>query len=595
MMRVKILVVILLSVFVAYFLVPLFRNKALASNFFVTTSSNAGRGSLRVAITNANDNPGADTIIFNIPTTDPGYSCEGGNCWWTIQIATSLPDLTDDYTFIDGLSQTANQGNTNPAGLEIAIDGSLLGGTMSILAIESDHNVVQGMAFHSAPGPGVRIITLASYNTLAESYIGTSPTGTRGVGDPDLGNASGVEMTSGANHNTINHCIISDNTGNGVLITGSSTDFNTVKASYIGLDSSGEAALPNGGDGILIYSGSSDNTIGGSTGEGNVISANNLRGILIDGIGTDSNDVKGNYIGIPKSGSSAVDVGNLQSGVMVTNGSWDNWIFNNVISGNHDHGVYIFGAGTQYNYVQKNLVGTGPEGKSLIPNHHHGIALYGGTASNDIGDYLNSSYGNVVAGNGWSGIVLQESSDNIVYHNAVGTDRTGAAQNMGNVYHGVVIEYGSSNTIAKNIIAFNGTTSVGYPGLVVSYLSAKFNTISQNSIHDNAGIGIRLEHTSNQAVPPPILHSGNCESVTGQSSEQNAIIEIFSDNHNEGRIFEGSTVSSSGSPSTFSWTGTIHGPNVTATLTDVNGNTSQFSSTPVWNACNRVMLPLVLK
>jgi hypothetical protein len=74
--------------------------------------------SLREAITVANLDSGANTINFNIPTTDPNYNAQ----WWTIQVdlydvtavSASLPTLTDSGTTIDGFSQTANQGDTNP-------------------------------------------------------------------------------------------------------------------------------------------------------------------------------------------------------------------------------------------------------------------------------------------------------------------------------------------------------------------------------------------------------------------------------------------------------------------------------------------------
>jgi len=78
----------------------------------VSTGDNSSPGTLRWAIDQANSSPGPDTITFNIPDTDPGYTCSSGNCWWRITLSSRLPAITDPV-LIDGWSQTANHGNTN--------------------------------------------------------------------------------------------------------------------------------------------------------------------------------------------------------------------------------------------------------------------------------------------------------------------------------------------------------------------------------------------------------------------------------------------------------------------------------------------------
>jgi len=80
--------------------------------------------SLREAITVANLDAGANMIKFNIPIptiADPEFPDYNGQ-WWTIHVdlynplalSAALPTLTDSGTTIDGFSQTANQGDTNP-------------------------------------------------------------------------------------------------------------------------------------------------------------------------------------------------------------------------------------------------------------------------------------------------------------------------------------------------------------------------------------------------------------------------------------------------------------------------------------------------
>jgi len=115
------------------------------------TIDDGSSGTLRWAITQVNNSAGASTIYFKVPTSDPYY--DSTNRWWKITLSSSLgalPSLTDYGTTIYGY-------NTPPSlsGHDILIDGSNLGGTMSILTIESDYNRIQGLTFANAPGVAV--------------------------------------------------------------------------------------------------------------------------------------------------------------------------------------------------------------------------------------------------------------------------------------------------------------------------------------------------------------------------------------------------------------------------------------------------------
>ncbi|MFQ5607639.1 MAG: hypothetical protein ACE5GA_06810, partial [Candidatus Zixiibacteriota bacterium] len=68
--------------------------QAQAATYTVVNTTDAGSGSLRQAIADANANPGSDLIHFNIP---------GGGVH-TIQPLTPLPTITDPVT-IDGYTQ----------------------------------------------------------------------------------------------------------------------------------------------------------------------------------------------------------------------------------------------------------------------------------------------------------------------------------------------------------------------------------------------------------------------------------------------------------------------------------------------------------
>ena len=67
------------------------------------TKCNSAHCSLREAINAANASPGADTIDFQLPSSDPNCSATTKVC--TIMPAGALPTLTDDDTHIDGYTQ----------------------------------------------------------------------------------------------------------------------------------------------------------------------------------------------------------------------------------------------------------------------------------------------------------------------------------------------------------------------------------------------------------------------------------------------------------------------------------------------------------
>ena len=95
---------------------------AFATTYTVMTTADSGAGSLRQAILDANANPGADTIDFNIT----------GSGVHTIAPATALPTITEAAT-INGYSQPGASANTNApnqgtnAVIQIEIDGTNAG------------------------------------------------------------------------------------------------------------------------------------------------------------------------------------------------------------------------------------------------------------------------------------------------------------------------------------------------------------------------------------------------------------------------------------------------------------------------------------
>ena len=97
---------------------------------------------------------------------------------------------------------------------------------------------------------------------------------------------------------TIRGLVVGGFTDSGILLT---SDGNTIAGNYIGVDSNGTSAIPNG-IGISAQPQSDGNTIGGAaTLDRNVISGNSQYGVELTSDGganaSDADIVIGNYIG----------------------------------------------------------------------------------------------------------------------------------------------------------------------------------------------------------------------------------------------------------------------------------------------------------
>jgi hypothetical protein len=539
------------------------------TTYTVTNTNDSGIGSLRQAITDANNHPGPDIVAFNIPTSDPGYV----NNVWVIQPGSLLPSLTGGETTIDGTTQTSNQGDTNIFGPEVQLDGVNLSSTAWLLSVESNDNAIKGLSIIRGGGAGIIIIAGASDNTISGNYIGSDAYGLAASG-----NGTGIEIFGGAKYNTISDSIISGNILDGIMIAGSGTDSNKIRNNLIGLGIFGIGVIANGRHGISILNGPQSNWIGGEMSYHNTISGNQQHGVYITGSNTKSNFIGNNYIGLNWAGNA--DLGNGEHGVAVSGGAAGNGIQENVISGNQHHGVYIGGSGTTGNYVRLNIIGADSQGKEPIPNGWHGVAVYDGAQSNWIGT-IAPPWGNVIVSSSWSGVAIVNSDQNTVIHNTIGTDENGTATLLGNGYYGVAVE-GMDNTIGPdNTIAYNGRDGVRIDGTNNTSLR---NTITENSIYSNVNKGIELWANGNQELIVPTISQATCQQVDGVACA-GCTVEIFSDSSDEGHKYEG-VVTAHATTGAFSWSGTPPWPNVTATATDGQGNTSEFSTPHGVGNCN---------
>ena len=407
-------------------------------------------------------------------------------------------------------------------------------GNDGVLIFDGAHDNVVGSTTHDAfrfnsisgnHGYGVHIYgSGTTQNLVRNSLIGNV------IGPDDtpypLPNAQGgVRIEGGASENTIggqfeaSGNFISGNAEpggvvSGVAISDSGTSYNVVQGNWIGLDHRGRAMAND--EGVSVY-GASFNTIGGTApGVGNVISGNNYRGVVLDGVGTNHSVVQGNLIGTDPNGTHAVPNGTF--GVWLSDGASINTIggtasgAGNLISGNGSSGVWIADGSTR-NTLQGNYIGTNAAATTALPNQGNGVVIEAGASANVIGG-TQAGAGNIIAGNSGEGVVLAGGATaNLLQGNAIGTDASGTLK-LGNAFNGVAV-YGANNLIggndagAGNRIMNNGVDGVRIVGGagntvwantinhnsatgVTIYIRASGNHVWDNEIVANGGIGVRI-------------------------------------------------------------------------------------------------------
>jgi hypothetical protein len=161
---------------------------ARADTFIVTTTQDSGAGSFRWAVEQSAVHQGPDTVLFAIPTTDPG--CDHDLGVWTIRTDTFY-DIPSG-TFIDGYSQRRFiGGDPNPFGPEIELEGPVDPTVAECILITGDDGEIRGLCINGF-GCAVRVCgfpgdELAERNVIAGCYLNVDPSGTAREGDAHYG------------------------------------------------------------------------------------------------------------------------------------------------------------------------------------------------------------------------------------------------------------------------------------------------------------------------------------------------------------------------------------------------------------------------
>jgi CSLREA domain-containing protein len=425
----------------------------------------------------------------------------------------------------------------------------------------------------------------ATNNTVQGNYIGVNVTGTAAIPN----NGQGV-LLMGVSGNHIIGNLISGNSNTGVslflsdLAHPTPTANNDIRGNFIGTNSAGTAAIPNGGGGVEGHSGASGNTIGGTTvADRNLISGNNGSGVSFGNLNgaANGNFVYGNFIGTNAAGNARLP--NTSDGVTLS-GVSGNHIGGtqtgqgNVTSGNNGRGVTIIsgspGGGqplvaSDSNFVQGNLIGTNAVGTAVLNNSLAGISI--NSSNNNLIGGTVALARNVISGNGGNAAInlnnngtgTAASNGNRIQGNFIGTDINGTVA-LGNV-NGVALSGGSSNNQiggddaadgatdgvvrARNIIAGNNNDGININN---SFGQSNGNIIQGNYIGVNANGTAALPNNLN-GVSAIGVNATQIGGVTAGAGN------VISSNNQAGiNLNEGSPGSGQ--------------PNVPATNTHIEGN-----------------------
>ena len=417
-----------------------------------------------------------------------------------------------------------------------------------------------------------------SGNKVQGNFIGVEPTGTVAHGVHDSGVATENESNDVIGGvNAADRNVISGNDQDGVAFgydSGQGGSGHTVQGNFIGTNAAGTGALPGGQNGVDLPQIASNVTIGGTTAEArNILSGNFGRGVVLShGIlnpNVTANLVEGNFIGTDVTGT--VALGNGSEGVGI--GGFSNTIggtaagAGNVISGNAGAGINILSASG--NVIEGNLIGTDLTGANDIGNQGDGVHI---GASNITVGGTTAGAGNIIAFNGkglfvGAGVGVESGAHNAIIGNSIFSNTTKTASKglgidlgMSGALDGVTpndhCDPDTGSTVANELQNFPVLTAV---------MPAGGTTTIEGTLDSDPNTTFRLDFYASAACDPSNFGEGQTfiGSAMVKTSVMGAMPECTADFTGMNAIVLSATVSA--------------GQFITATATDPNNNTSEFS------------------
>ncbi len=362
-------------------------------------------------------------------------------------LAGTILYLSDTYgtLYVSGSNIIIN-GDTGPSSYPPLIDGSNLTGGKDIFEIQGNSNTIENLIIRNGPGNGVHI-----YDPSDSGY---------------------------ASFNTLDYLHIYGNANDGIVVAGGSSgsgQYNLIQHSLIGAANWGQTTCPGDGnswEGIVIANGADATNINSNT-----IVCNGNSGIYLMGNvgGQISNTtIQTNMIGTDGTN----DMGNGLSGIADQLASGTT-IYNNVISGNGNDGIWLNGSTGAI--LTSNRIGVNQSGTLALPNGnvsgYNGLTISDGAYGNTVGSPSDANARNIISGNTGCGVqIITAATNNVLDGNFIGLGGSDGMVVIPNGLAGVCINGAPNNTLSTN------------PAAVTQYISG--NTREGVYITNSASIFI---------------------------------------------------------------------------------------------------------
>lgn len=465
---------------------------------------------LRAALREANANADTTLIQFEaamtisplgpLPVINAGTTGQvkisGGNqgvildgSAWTNDYPTVGLEISGSNNTVQGITiQNFN------FGIKINGDNNIIGVDDADSTYESEGNTIisndESIESHEIEA-GIYITLSGSGNVIAGNFIGLQSGGDVDGNDIGIlleGNSNIIGTDGDGNLDAYERNIISGNSSSGVFVRGGDISpkpaGNHIAGNFIGLNANGDEAKANGGDGILIDLAGTENVVG--------MNSDNSAGDSAEG---------------------------------------------NIISGNNGAGIQITYSGSTT--VTRNQIGTDSTGMSAIPNISHGVKIDDsddcivGVDGDGVQDHLE---GNLISGNGGSGVVVHTSDTAVIAGNRIGLKANGT-EALGNTEQGIEFETvnnsrigtnanNTSDELERNVVSGNIKNGILFDCFDVA-------TSSNNIVAGNY-IGTQVNGESAVANQMDGIFIDSCDSYNMIGGNQERSRNIISGNHLSG-------------------------------------------------------------